>query len=109
MVSWKAPWFIRLDVDEAFPHPQKTREPFGRPGAALGPLATARDAERLIEQVQDAFDLCRSLACLRQSPNGPRCAYAEMGRCVSVADGSISMDDYRVLASPGMVVRRRRP
>lgn len=102
MVGVKPPWCVRLDLEETYPHFARTRDlaPLlknDRPGLrAWGPFATARDAEGFIEALQDAFDLCRSLACLRKSPTGPRCAYAEMNRCLSPADGSISMDDYRV-------------
>ncbi|MBN1942329.1 MAG: hypothetical protein JW849_03445 [Phycisphaerae bacterium] len=95
MVSWKPPWFIHIHLADAYPHFQRTREVFARPGCYLGPFAAARDAEAFIEALQESFDLCRSITCLRRAPNGPRCAYAEMGRCVSPADGTISMDAYR--------------
>ncbi len=95
MISWKPPWFVHIDLAEAYPHVRRTREVFARSGRYLGPFVAARDAEAFIKALQDAFDLCRSLNCLRRSPNGPRCAYAEMGRCVSPADGTISMDGYR--------------
>ena len=96
LVSWKPPWYVHLDLRAEFPHPQKTRNaPSKSDAMCLGPFARRTHADRFIESLQDAFDLCRSLRCLRQSPNGAKCAYAEMGRCVSVSDGAISMAEYR--------------
>jgi SAM-dependent methyltransferase len=95
MLSWKAPWFIHLNLYDAYPHFARTREVFAREGQYFGPFASGRDANGFIDALADVFDLCRSVTCLRRAPNGPRCAYAEMNRCVSPADGTISMDEYR--------------
>jgi excinuclease UvrABC nuclease subunit len=95
MLSWKPAWFVHIHLDDAYPYFQRTRDVFAGPGSYLGPFANARDADAFIESLQESFDLCRSITCLRRAPNGPRCAYAEMGRCVSPADGTISMDEYR--------------
>ena len=95
MLGWKPPWFVHLHTLDAYPHLARSRKVFERAGRYIGPFASARDAERFIKDVQDAFDLCRSITCLRRAPNGPRCPYAEMDRCVSPADGTISMDEYR--------------
>jgi excinuclease ABC subunit C len=102
LVAWKPPWLVQLDPADAYPHFARTRDLAYLLGAgtkadlrAWGPFPTAREAEAFIEALQDGFDLCRSVSCLRKSPVGPRCAYAEMGRCLSPADGSIAMEDYR--------------
>ena len=96
MISWKGPWFVGIVLSDRHPYFYRTREPFAKAEArCVGPFRTAREAEAFIEGLQDAFDLCRSISCLRQAPGGPRCAYAQMGRCVSPADGTISMEDYR--------------
>lgn len=95
LISWKPPWFLHIRLEDAHPHFRRTREVFAREGTYLGPFADARSAETFLEALQDAFDLCRSVSCLRRAPNGPRCPYAEMGRCVSPADGTISMAEYR--------------
>jgi excinuclease UvrABC nuclease subunit len=95
MISWKGPWFIHIDLDEAYPYFSRTRQPGVKAGRYFGPFPTGRDADAYIDDLQDAFDLCRSITCLRRAPGGPRCAYAEMGRCVSPADGTIRMDEYR--------------
>jgi len=94
-LSWKAPWFVRVDPDEQFPHFERTRNVGAAAGRCFGPFETARSADKFIEIVQDAFDLCRDVKCLRRSPHAPRCAYGQMGRCLSPCDGTVSMDEYR--------------
>lgn len=95
MVAWKPPWCVHIHTPDATPHFARTRDALAQPGRYVGPFQSARDADTFIDALADAFDLCRSVACLRQAPDGPRCAYAEMGKCLSPVDGSISMDDYR--------------
>lgn len=95
MLSWKPAWFVRVDPDEPYPHFERVRCVGASPGRCVGPFETARSAEKFIEIVQDAFDLCRDTQCLRRSPSAARCAYGQMGRCLSPCDGSVSMDLYR--------------
>ena len=94
LLAWKPAWFVAVNPDDQYPHFVSAR---GVPaaGGCFGPFSTAGEAEGFIKNVQDAFDLCRDYACLRLSPNSPRCAYAQMGKCLSPCDGTISMDDYR--------------
>lgn len=94
LVAWKPPWFIELDLASPHPHWKRTRRPMDAP-ISFGPFPSGASGDRFCDQLIDTFDLCRSLSCLRRSPDGPRCAYAEMGRCVSPSDGTISMDEYR--------------
>ncbi len=95
MLAVKPPWFVHVDCDQPFPHFVRTRTAPPAGGLSVGPMPTGRAAEQFVQIVQDAFDLCRDVKCLRTSPTGPRCAYAQMGRCLSPCDGSISMADYR--------------
>ena len=97
MLAWKPAWFVHVDSDEEFPRFVRTRDVGARAGRYVGPFLDGRTAERFIDALQDAFDLCRDYRCLRQSPQGPPCSYAQMGRCVSPCDGSMSMDEYRGL------------
>ncbi len=94
LLAWKLAWLVHVDPAEAYPHFLCTRRWSGS-GRTFGPFDRARSAERFIEALQDAFDLCRDIRCLRLAPNAPRCAYAQMGRCLSPCDGSLSMADYR--------------
>ncbi len=95
ILSWKPPWFVHVAPAEPYPHFKRTRDVFASAGRYVGPFETARSAEKFVEIVQDAFDLCRDIQCLRRSPNAHRCAYGQMGRCLSPCDGTISMDEYR--------------
>ena len=100
MVAWKPAWGVHVDCDAAAPHFARIRGPAPDAGVSLGPFPSARSADQFIKGVQDVFDLCRDVTCLRTAPNGPPCSYGQMGRCLSPCDGSISMDDY------GLVMRR---
>ena len=95
LVAPKPAWFVHVDPGEAHPHFSRTRNLGARAGRYVGPFLDGRSAERFIDALQDAFDLCRDVACLRQAPHGRPCSYAQMGRCASPCDGSISMDEYR--------------
>jgi len=95
MLAAKRPWFVHVDCHGPLPHFARTRDVLGKAGQALGPFPTGRAAEQFVQGLQDAFDLCREVACLRTAPRGAPCAYAQMGRCLSPCDGTMSMADYR--------------
>jgi excinuclease UvrABC nuclease subunit len=99
MLAWRAPWFVHVDPRDKYPHLDAAREVLGRQGRYIGPFADGKSAQRFVETVQDAFGLCRHLRCLRLAPNAPPCAYAQMGKCVSICDGTMSLDDYRALVA----------
>ena len=89
-------WFVTIDISAKFPHFYKTKN-FDPSLPAIGPFSSASTADKFIDALADSFDLCRSISCLRQAPNGTKCSYAQMNRCLSPSDGSISMDDYRLV------------
>ncbi|MCY2925630.1 MAG: hypothetical protein NT031_09345, partial [Planctomycetota bacterium] len=95
LLAWKPAWFAHMAVDEPYPHWRRTQEIAGLGGRCFGPFATGKQAERFIQVIQDGFDLCRHVRCLRQAPRATRCAYAEMGRCLSVCNGAVTMGAYR--------------
>ena len=97
MVGFRPAWFIYVNPETAFPRYIKTIDLSPRPGHLLGPLEDKHAAARLIERVEDAFDLCRYYQILVQAPNGNACAYKGMGKCPAPCDGSISMEQYRRL------------
>jgi len=96
MLSWRPAWFVRVDGAADWPHFHRTREVCRQAGRVFGPFPDGRSAERFVGVIADAFDLCRDVRCLRRSPNGAKCSYGQMGRCLSPCDGSVSMDAYRV-------------
>lgn len=97
LVSSRPAWFVHVDPSAEFPRYMKTTDLAESVGAFFGPLEDKTDAAKLIEQIEDWFDLCRYHNILVQSPNGKACAYKEMGRCPAPCDGSISISAYRNL------------
>jgi excinuclease UvrABC nuclease subunit len=95
MVAWQAPLFVQVDWSEEYPSFRRTRDVVGGGGQLVGPMPTVKDAERFIQGLEDAFDLCRDPRHLASAPNGQRCAYAQMGRCLCPCDGSIPAREYR--------------
>lgn len=97
MVGFRPAWFLHVDPDAPFPRYGKTIDLSPRTGEFLGPIEDKHAAGRLIEMVEDAFDLCRYYNVLTESPHGRACAYKEMGKCPAPCDGGISMEQYRRL------------
>jgi excinuclease UvrABC nuclease subunit len=95
MLAWKPAWFVHVDLEQDYPCFTRTRDVFGKRGRYLGPFPDGRSAGSFIDALQDAFDLCRDIKCLRSSPHGRQCSYGQMGRCLSPCDGSISAGAYR--------------
>jgi len=95
LLACKPAWFVHVNPAEQAPHFARTRDLAGATGVCLGPFPNGRSADRFIEVLQDAFDLCRRVQCLRQAPHGSPCAYAQIGKCRGVCDGATPMDEYR--------------
>lgn len=91
---WKSSW-LHVDPHQSHPRFIATDKPTARTGQMLGPAPNQRSARRLIELLEELFDLCRYHEILVQSPRGAACAYKEMGKCPAPCDGTVSMDDYR--------------
>jgi hypothetical protein len=97
LVPWTETFFLRVDPDEPFPRYLRTADPAGDASRIIGPLPDKQSAARLIELIEDLFDLCRYHNILTQSPRGKACAYKDMGKCPAPCDGGISMEQYRRL------------
>lgn len=95
MVGFRPAWFVHVDPEAAFPRYIKTSDLSRASGMYIGPLEDKHAAARLIELVEDSFDLCRYYNILLEAPRGRACAYKEMGKCPAPCDGSISMNQYR--------------
>jgi len=96
MVGFRPAWFIHVDPQHNFPRYIKTTD-LSRSGLYIGPLADKHAAARLIQLIEDLFDLCRYYNILVEAPNASACAYKEMGKCPAPCDGSLSMEQYRHL------------
>jgi hypothetical protein len=97
IVSARQAWFVHVDPGDDFPRWVRTDDPTLPCGTVLGPMLERAHANRLIERLEDLFDLCRYHHILLQSPIGKPCAYKEMGKCPAPCDGSVSMQQYRSL------------
>jgi len=97
MVGFRPAWFVHVNPAADFPRYTKTIDLAGKSGLLLGPVEDKHAAARLIELLEDAFDLCRYYNILMQAPHGKACAYKEMGKCPAPCDGSISMERYHAM------------
>ena len=95
MVGFRPAWFVHVDPAAQFPRYVKTIDLSQPAGTYLGPAEDKHAAQRLIELLQDSFELCRYYNLLVDAPHGRACAYEEMGKCPAPCDGSISMQQYR--------------
>lgn len=89
-------WFVHVDPDGPLPRYVKTADLSTAGGEPFGPLPDKAAAGRLVEHLEDLFDLCRYHDILAKAPAGRACAYKEMGRCPAPCDGSVSMEQYRL-------------
>jgi excinuclease UvrABC nuclease subunit len=95
MVGFRPAWFVHVNPDAQFPRYTKTSDLEIRTGTYIGPVEDKQSAAKLIEHVEDWFDLCRYYNVLVEAPRGRACAYKEMGKCPAPCDGSIGMEQYR--------------
>jgi DNA polymerase-3 subunit epsilon len=60
----------------------------------LGPFASRRTAEKCLSALHETFPVRQCSDRFPIIPARSPCVLAELGRCLSPSDGSISMDDY---------------
>ncbi|HVT81078.1 MAG TPA: hypothetical protein VHM90_10510 [Phycisphaerae bacterium] len=98
LIPWRTSWWVAVERGELVSlHPRfrKTNN-LGDAGLAYaGPIRDKHAAGRLVESLEDLFDLCRYHNILVQAPRGRACAYKEMGKCGAPCDGSVSLEAYR--------------
>jgi excinuclease UvrABC nuclease subunit len=97
MVGFRPAWFVHVNPQADFPRYTKTTELVRQAGTLFGPVEDKHAAGKLVQLIEDAFDLCRYHNILVESPRGLACAYKEMGKCPAPCDGTISMSQYRQL------------
>ena len=90
-------WWVQVDPAEGVPAFRRTKAVYTRPGRYLGPFGDKHSAQRFIDILIDAFDLCRNEQILRRAPRGAGCVYAQMGRCCGYCEAPGRMDEYRRL------------
>jgi DNA polymerase-3 subunit epsilon len=65
----------------------------------LGPFASRRTAEKCLTALHEAFPIRQCSDRFPLTPTRSPCVLAEMGRCLSPCDGSVSMDDYAAVVA----------
>jgi DNA polymerase-3 subunit epsilon len=65
----------------------------------VGPFASRRTAEKCLAALHEAFPVRQCSDRLAITPSRSPCVLAEMGRCLSPCDGSVSLDDYANLVA----------
>jgi DNA polymerase III subunit epsilon len=79
---------------EAFPRLSIVREPRASHARTLGPLASRRTAEALLEAVHEVLPLRTCTGRLRVAQDHPACVLKDLGRCGAPCDGSQDADAY---------------
>ena len=95
LVPWRAGWWIGVEREGPFPKLRRANDLSDDAFAYAGPVRDRTAAAKLIETVEDLFDLCRYHQELVQAPHGRPCAYKEMGKCPAPCDGSVPVIWYR--------------
>ena len=97
LVPWRTSWWVAVERAGVTPFPRfrKTHELADPALTYAGPIRDKHAAQRLVESLEDLFDLCRYHSILVQAPQGKACAYKEMGKCPAPCDGSVSLESYR--------------
>ncbi|HEY4330276.1 MAG TPA: hypothetical protein VGN88_11115 [Phycisphaerae bacterium] len=99
LIPWRSSWWIGVERGGAgttlFPRFRKTNNLSDPTLQYAGPVRDKHAAQRLVESLEDLFDLCRYQSILVQAPQGKACAYKEMGKCPAACDGSESLAEYR--------------
>ena len=65
----------------------------------VGPYSSRRSAERAVTALQEAFPIRQCGGRMPKVPSMSPCALAEMGRCLSPCDGSVSAGDYAAVVA----------
>ncbi|MBN1436414.1 MAG: UvrB/UvrC motif-containing protein [Sedimentisphaerales bacterium] len=88
-------WFVQLDLNAQYPVFARSGK-VDIPGYCYwGPFGTKNAADFCVDMLQDIFQLCRCPHLLADAPHASPCSYAQMQRCSSPCDGTVSPQQYR--------------
>ena len=85
--------WLKLTV-EPWPRLSLVRKVAADDADYLGPFASRRTAEKCLSALHETFPVRQCSDRFPITPTRSPCVLAELGRCLSPCDGSISMDDY---------------
>ncbi len=88
----RATW-VKLTV-EPWPRLSLVREVLDDGADYLGPFGSRQTAEAAVAALHETFPIRQCAGRLPRAPRRSACALAEMGRCLSPCDGSVSLDGY---------------
>jgi hypothetical protein len=94
LLGWHPSWWIAVDRHTPFPKLRRTQDLSDPTLDYAGPIRDRTAAGKLIDTLEDLFDLCRYHHILLQTPHGKACAYKEMGKCPAPCDGSVPLSWY---------------
>jgi DNA polymerase III subunit epsilon len=80
---------------EPWPRLALVRRVLGDDADYVGPFSSRRVAERAVAALHEAFPIRQCSGRMAARPSLSPCALAEMGRCMSPCDGSVSRVDYQ--------------
>lgn len=84
-------------TQETFPRLSLVRSVRDDQATYFGPFRRRQTCEDVILAIYDAFPIRQCTTTLSAAANGSACALAEMGRCVTPCNGSISREAYAAL------------
>ena len=90
--------WIKLTV-ESWPRLSLVRQVLDDGAEYLGPFSSRRVAERSVGALHESFPVRQCGGRMAKRPSLSACALAEMGRCVSPCDGSVTADDYGAIVT----------
>ena len=88
--------WVKLTV-EPWPRLALVRKVLDDGAEYLGPFSSRKTAERAVAALHEAFPIRQCTGRLPRNPSLTACALAEMGRCLSPCDLSVSAEDYSAL------------
>jgi hypothetical protein len=97
MLGFRSTWWVAVEKSgglSQFPKMRRVQDLDDADMQYAGPIRDKTAAGKLIETIEDVFDLCRYHHVLLQTPHGKPCAYKEMGKCPAPCDGSVPLSWY---------------
>jgi len=100
--------WIKLTV-EPWPRLSLVRQVLDDGAEYLGPFFSKKSAERSVAALHESFRVRQCGGRMAKVPSLSPCALAEMGRCLSPCDGSVTPEDYGIVVSELRLSLVRRP
>jgi DNA polymerase III subunit epsilon len=88
----RASW-VKLTV-EPWPRLSVVRQVLDDGATYLGPFSAARSADRAVAALHETFQIRQCKGRLPRSPSRSACVLAQIGRCLSPCDGSVTPEIY---------------